>query len=82
MTVVAIAGAGFIGPVHAEALKRVGVTIKGNVVKVNCGGSAGDGSGSEPQEPEEANEAEPPVPERPEIDDVAAHNFGTEHPDR
>ena len=26
---VAVAGAGFIGPVHVEALKRVGVTVTG-----------------------------------------------------
>jgi len=71
------------GPGGFIRIDSVGVTIKGNVVKVNCcGGSAGDGSGSEPQEPEDAAEAEPPVLVPPAVDDVAAHNFGTEHPDR
>ena len=64
-------------------LDASGVTIKGVVVKVNCcGGSALDGSGSDPEEPLDAAIADPTPPERPEVDDVAEHNFGEEHPDR
>jgi type VI secretion system secreted protein VgrG len=36
-----------------------GVTIKGTIVKINSGGSAGSGCGSSPEEPEDAAEAGP-----------------------
>ena len=39
-----------------------GVTIQGTMVKINCGGSPGSGSGSEPTKPEAPEEADPTEP--------------------
>jgi type VI secretion system secreted protein VgrG len=49
-------------------IDSVGVTIKGQLVKINAGGSAGSGSGvsaEEPEDPEEANVEEPAPPPPP-----------------
>lgn len=48
-----------------------GVTIKGNLVKINSGGSPGAGAGSHPEAPEQAAEAEVEPPRAPEPDNVA-----------
>jgi type VI secretion system secreted protein VgrG len=49
------------------SIDSVGVTIKGQLVKINAGGSAGDGSGASAEAPEDPREIEveepaPPAP--------------------
>jgi type VI secretion system secreted protein VgrG len=63
------------GPGGFIRIDSSGVTIKGNLVKINSGGSPGAGDGSSPDEPEAAIEAEiePPVPPIP--DNVAITGF-------
>ncbi len=53
------------GPGGFIRIDASGVTIRGNMVLINSGGSAGSGSGSSPEAPDEAQEAvieEPPLP--------------------
>jgi type VI secretion system secreted protein VgrG len=53
------------GPGGFIRIDAGGITIKGTMVKINSGGSAGSGSGSNPDEPDDAVEAiivEPPKP--------------------
>ncbi|MCC6553517.1 MAG: type VI secretion system tip protein VgrG [Polyangiaceae bacterium] len=53
------------GPGGFIRIDSGGVTIKGTMVKINSGGSAGSGKGSSPEAPDEAQEAvieEPPKP--------------------
>ncbi len=53
------------GPGGFIRIDASGVTIRGNMVLINSGGSAGSGSGSSPEAPEEAQEAvieQPPLP--------------------
>jgi type VI secretion system secreted protein VgrG len=59
------------GPGGFIRIDSGGVTIKGTLVRINSGGSAGSGAGSNPTAPEEAKlaEVEPPTP--PEPDNVA-----------
>ena len=45
------------GPGGFIRIDRSGVTIRGNLVRINSGGSAGSGAGSNPEEPAEAIEA-------------------------
>ncbi|UQA61372.1 type VI secretion system Vgr family protein [Polyangium aurulentum] len=59
------------GPGGFIRIDAGGITIKGNVVKINSGGSAGNGSGSSPEDPAEAIEAVIEEPEKPEPDNVA-----------
>jgi type VI secretion system secreted protein VgrG len=53
-----------------------GVTIKGDLVKINSGGSAGSGAGSHPEKPDAAKEAKITPPQRPVPDNVANTGFG------
>jgi type VI secretion system secreted protein VgrG len=57
-------GGGFI------RIDSSGVIVKGNLVRINSGGSAGAGSGSHPEAPDAANEAVIVAPEKPEVDNV------------
>lgn len=59
------------GPGGFIRIDAGGVTIKGNIVKINSGGSAGKGSGASPEEPADALEAKIEAPEKPEPDNVA-----------
>ncbi len=59
------------GPGGFIRIDAGGVTIKGNLVKINSGGSAGKGSGSKPEEADEALEAKIEMPEKPVPDNVA-----------
>lgn len=59
------------GPGGFIRIDAGGVTIKGNLVKINSGGSAGKGSGSKPEDPVEVIEAVITEPEKPEPDNVA-----------
>lgn len=54
------------GPGGFIRIDSAGITIVGNVVKINAGGSPGKGKGSRPEKPEEPNVVEPP-PEETEI---------------
>lgn len=56
------------GPGGFIRIDAGGITIRGNLVKINSGGSPGAGQGSAPVAPDEANEAEilPPPPPKPE----------------
>ena len=71
------------GPAGFIRLDGGGITIKGNMVYINSGGtSAGKGSGCKPVQPDDAVEADFEPPEAYTPDDVAKRNFGKEHPDR
>jgi type VI secretion system secreted protein VgrG len=59
------------GPGGFIRIDAGGITIKGNVVKINSGGSAGSGSGASPEDPAEAVEAVIEAPEKPVPDNVA-----------
>ena len=65
----------FKGPGGFVRIDAGGVTIKGNLVKINSGGMAGSGSGSSPVEPDEAIDAEVVEPEKPVPDNVAKTGF-------
>jgi type VI secretion system secreted protein VgrG len=53
------------GPGGFIRIDASGVTIRGTVVRINSGGSAGSGSGASPEDPTEAIEAVIEEPERP-----------------
>ncbi len=59
------------GPGGFIRIDAGGVTIKGNKVDINSGGSPGSGSGSSPEAPDEAVEAVVIAPEKPIPDNVA-----------
>ncbi|TVQ55910.1 MAG: type VI secretion system tip protein VgrG [Phycisphaerales bacterium] len=50
------------GPGGFVSIDASGVTIQGNMVKINSGGAAGSGSGASPASPDSASEAEPAEP--------------------
>jgi type VI secretion system secreted protein VgrG len=58
------------GPGGFIRIDHGGVTIKGTLVKINSGGSAGSGKGASPEAPEEAVEAVVEEPAKPEVDNV------------
>lgn len=53
-----------------------GIDVVGQLVRINSGGSAGDGAGASPREPEEADVARPDIPKRPPVDDVSETGIG------
>ncbi|MFO0761044.1 MAG: type VI secretion system tip protein TssI/VgrG [Byssovorax sp.] len=59
------------GPGGFIRIDAGGVTIRGHVVKINSGGSAGSGAGASPEEPDPAIEAEVIPPLAPTPDNVA-----------
>ncbi|MDC0740684.1 type VI secretion system Vgr family protein [Polyangium mundeleinium] len=59
------------GPGGFIRIDAGGITIKGNIVNINSGGSPGSGSGAKPEEPAEAVEAVIEAPEKPVPDNVA-----------
>ena len=59
------------GPGGFIRIDAQGVTIQGDLVKINSGGSAGSGAGSQPEAPEEAKEAVVVEPVKPEPENVA-----------
>ncbi|WP_437693852.1 type VI secretion system Vgr family protein [Sorangium sp. So ce176] len=59
------------GPGGFIRIDAQGVTIQGDLVKINSGGSAGSGAGAQPEAPEEAKEAVVVAPVKPEPEDVA-----------
>jgi type VI secretion system secreted protein VgrG len=59
------------GPGGFIRIDASGVIIKGNKVRINSGGSAGDGSGAHPEAPAEAKEAVIEEPVKPVPDNVA-----------
>ncbi len=63
------------GPGGFIRIDAGGVTIMGKMVKINSGGSAGSGSGSNPMEPDDAIDAEVVVPEKPAPDNVGLTGF-------
>jgi type VI secretion system secreted protein VgrG len=58
------------GPGGFIRIDSSGVIIKGNLVKINSGGSAGSGSGAKAEKPKEPDAIEVEEPEAPEPDDV------------
>ncbi|WP_438044462.1 type VI secretion system Vgr family protein [Sorangium sp. So ce128] len=64
------------GPGGFIRIDAQGVTIQGDLVKINSGGSAGSGVGAEPEAPEEAKEAEVIEPVKPEPENVALTGLG------
>jgi type VI secretion system secreted protein VgrG len=60
----------FKGPGGFVRIDAGGVTIKGNLVKINSGGSAGSGSGASPVAPEDPKEAKITEPPAPTPDDI------------
>jgi type VI secretion system secreted protein VgrG len=63
------------GPGGFVRIDAGGVTITGTMVKINSGGSAGSGSGADPETPEEAMEAQFEAPEEPDTDDVSVNGL-------
>ncbi|MDI3290303.1 type VI secretion system tip protein TssI/VgrG [Polyangium sp. 15x6] len=59
------------GPGGFIRIDAGGITIKGNIVNINSGGSPGSGSGAKPEKPAEAVEAVIEAPEKPVPDNVA-----------
>ena len=59
------------GPGGFIRIDPVGVSIVGTLVKINCGGVAGIGSGARPSSASRANEAKIERPAKPEPDDVS-----------
>ena len=59
------------GPGGFIRIDASGVTIRGTLVRINSGGSAGSGSGSSPEAPDEAIEAVVDEPEKPIPENVA-----------
>jgi type VI secretion system secreted protein VgrG len=53
------------GPGGFIRIDASGVTIRGTLVRINSGGSAGSGDGSSPEAPDEANEAQIDAPVKP-----------------
>ncbi|AGP42302.1 hypothetical protein SCE1572_52070 [Sorangium cellulosum So0157-2] len=64
------------GPGGFIRIDAGGITIKGNLVKINSGGSPGSGSGASPEEPAEAVEAVIEAPERPVPDNLGITGLG------
>ncbi|WP_437668811.1 type VI secretion system Vgr family protein [Sorangium sp. So ce131] len=64
------------GPGGFIRIDAGGVTIVGNLVRINSGGAAGSGSGASPAEPEEPREAQVAEPARPQPDDVSRTGIG------
>ncbi|WP_437989245.1 type VI secretion system Vgr family protein [Sorangium sp. So ce145] len=64
------------GPGGFIRIDAGGVTIKGNLVKINSGGAAGSGSGASPAGPEAPQEAQVAEPARPQPDDVSRTGIG------
>ncbi|KYF94236.1 type IV secretion protein Rhs [Sorangium cellulosum] len=64
------------GPGGFIRIDAGGITIKGNLVKINSGGSPGSGSGASPEEPAEAVEAMIEAPDRPVPDNVGITGLG------
>ena len=59
------------GPGGFIRIDAGGITIKGTMVRINSGGTAGSGAGSNPEAPDEALEASVVEPEKPVPDNVA-----------
>ena len=53
-----------------------GVTIKGTLVRINSGGSAGKGSGAKPELPAKAELAVVDEPQRPKLIDLRSDGIG------
>lgn len=64
------------GPGGFIRIDGTGITIKGNLVKINSGGSPGSGDGSKPSAPQMAKEAEVPEPAIPEPEDLNKTTIG------
>jgi type VI secretion system secreted protein VgrG len=64
------------GPGGFIRIDGTGITIKGTLVKINSGGSAGSGSGSHPTDPDPAKEAVIAVPPTPEPEDINITKLG------
>ncbi|MEZ4314331.1 MAG: hypothetical protein R3F14_40440 [Polyangiaceae bacterium] len=68
-----------ISPSKGPRLIRIdaaGVTIVGNLVKINSGGSAGTGADASPAGPEDPDEALIDTPQKPAPDDVEKTRLG------
>ncbi|AKT43487.1 type VI secretion system Vgr family protein [Chondromyces crocatus] len=64
------------GPGGFVRIDSSGVTIRGTLVRINSGGSAGSGEGSKPELPEEAKVAVVNEPERPKPIDLRVDGIG------
>jgi type VI secretion system secreted protein VgrG len=64
------------GPGGFIRIDGTGITISGTLVKINSGGSAGSGAGSQPQTPELARDAVVPEPAVPEPEDLNRTKIG------
>ena len=64
------------GPGGFIRIDSSGVTIRGTLVRINSGGSAGSGSGAKPEEPEVAKEAVLEEPPRPKPIDLQIEGIG------
>ncbi len=64
------------GPGGFIRINADGLTMKGSVVKINSGGTAGAGHGVSPAHPVEATPASVAEPARPEMDDVSRSRLG------
>jgi type VI secretion system secreted protein VgrG len=64
------------GPGGFIRIDSGGVTIRGTMVRINSGGSAGSGSGAKPEAPEEAKEAVVEEPARPAPIDLRSEGIG------
>ncbi len=70
------------GPGGFFRINALGVTIKGNLVQINSGGTtAGSGSGADPQAPKGATTAKVKEPKKPKVDDVSKNPLGMDHKD-
>ncbi|MBK9262782.1 MAG: type VI secretion system tip protein VgrG [Polyangiaceae bacterium] len=64
------------GPGGFVRIDASGVTIRGTLVRINSGGSAGSGSGAKPILPDEAKEAVVNEPQRPTPTDLRVEGIG------
>ncbi len=64
------------GPGGFVRIDASGVTIRGTLVRINSGGSAGSGSGAKPVAPDEAKEAVVAEPKRPTPTDLRVEGIG------
>jgi len=64
------------GPGGFIRIDSSGITIRGTLVRINSGGSAGSGSGAKPVLPDEAKEAVVNEPERPKPIDLQVEGIG------
>ncbi|HSN98930.1 MAG TPA: type VI secretion system tip protein TssI/VgrG, partial [Candidatus Nanopelagicales bacterium] len=64
------------GPGGFIRIDSSGVTIRGTLVRINRGGSAGSGAGAKPEAPEEAKVAVVEEPERPKPIDLRTEGIG------